>query len=169
MDVLSFFFRFGIHLQLNLMRKAFKQLTTEACLKPLTLCRYFFKSPKPKRAETSISYLISSELKEQSYQPYYTACYFSSKTHFFQQFPPSASKEFFFQEKYLAEVITSPTDGHSVQINLNIFFFIIYLCTNTMHIHKQDIIYRRIMHLQFMFTNLNISYKRIKFISVFAN
>ena len=66
MDVLSFFFRFGIHLQLNLMRKAFKQLTTEACLKPLTLCRYFFKSPKPKRAETSISYLISSELKEQS-------------------------------------------------------------------------------------------------------
>ena len=122
MDVLSFFFRFGIHLQLNLMRKAFKQLTTEACLKPLTLCRYFFKSPKPKRAETSISYLISSELKEQSYQPYYTACYFSSKTHFFQQFPPSARKEFFFQEKYLAEVITSPTDGHSVQINLNIFF-----------------------------------------------
>ena len=73
MDVLSFFFRFGIHLQLNLMRKAFKQLTTEACLKPLTLCRYFFKSPKPKRAETSISYLISSELKEQSYQPHYTA------------------------------------------------------------------------------------------------
>ena len=32
-----FFFDFRIHLQLNLMRKAFKQLTTEACLKPLTL------------------------------------------------------------------------------------------------------------------------------------
>ena len=168
MDVLSFFFRFGIHLQLNLMRKAFKQLTTEACLKPLTLCRYFFKSPKPKRAETSISYLISSELKEQSYQPYYTACYFSSKTHFFQQFPPSARKEFVFRKIPCRSHYISH-GGTSVQINLNNFFFIIYLCTNTMHIHRQDIIYRRIMHLQFMFTNLNISYKRIKFISVFAN
>ena len=105
MDVLSFFFRFGIHLQLNLMRKAFKQLTTEACLKPLTLCRYFFKSPKPKRAETSISYLISSELKEQSY----TACYLLStllysmlfflKNTFFPAVSPFCQERIFFSGK----------------------------------------------------------------------
>ena len=100
------------------MRKAFKQLTTEACLKPLTLCRYFFKSPKPKRAETLISYLISSELKEQSYQPHYTQHVIFPQKHIFSSsFPLMPGRE-----KYPAEVITSPTEGHSVQINLNNFF-----------------------------------------------
>ena len=135
-----------------------------------SLCRYFFKSPKPKRAETSISYLISSELKEQSYQPHYIQhVIFVSKTHFFQQFPPSARKEFVFGKNTLPKSLHVPRRDIQSKLIWIIFFFIIYLCTNTIHIHKQDIIYRRIMHLQFMFTNLNISYKRIKFISVFAN
>ena len=135
-----------------------------------SLCGYFFKSPKPRRAETSISYLISSELKEQSYQPHYIQhVIFVSKTHFFQQFPPSARKEFVFGKNTLPKSLHLPWRDIQSKLIWIIFFFIIYLCTNTIHIHKQDIIYRRIMHLQFMFTNLNISYKRIKFISVFAN
>ena len=89
-----------------------------------SLCRYFFKSPKPKRAETSISYLISSELKEQSYQPHYIQhVIFVSKTHFFPAVSPFCQERICFREKYPAEVITSPMEGHSVQINLDNFFF----------------------------------------------
>ena len=141
-----------------------------------SLCRYFFKSPKPKQAETSISYLISSELKEQSYQPHYIQhVIFVSKTHFFQQFPPSARKEFVFGKNTLPKSLHLP--WRDIQSKLIwIIFFIIYLCTNTTYVQIQFTYISKILYTGalciyylFMFTNLNISYKRIKVISVFAN
>lgn len=136
-----------------------------------SLCRYFFKSPKPKRAETSISYLISSELKEQSYQPHYIQhVIFVSKTHFFQQFPPSARKEFVFGKNTLPKSLHLPR--RDIQSKLIwIIFFSLYTYVQIQFTYISKILYTGALCIYnlFMFTNLNISYKRIKFISVFAN